>query len=116
MKTIIYGPLAVIALALSSCDSGVHKAGASTALAITYPGTYPIKCACTTAMVADIVKRVGADQVLVQALMGEGVDPHLYKASPGDVSKLNDADFILYSGLHLEGKMGDVLARMASKK
>ena len=45
--------------------------------------------------------------------MGPGVDPHLYKASESDVRRLAEADLILYNGLHLEGKMGDILTKMA---
>lgn len=82
----------------------------------TYSGNYPIRVVCTTGMVADLVRNVGGDKVTVNALMGEGVDPHLYKASPGDVNQLNGADVIFYSGLHLEGKMADVFVRMARKK
>jgi manganese/zinc/iron transport system substrate-binding protein len=48
--------------------------------------------------------------------MGEGVDPHLYKASPADVSQLSQADIILYSGLHLEGKLAELLERMSRRK
>jgi manganese/zinc/iron transport system substrate-binding protein len=81
-----------------------------------YEGEFPIRAVCTTGMVADLVKNVGGDHVAVTQLMGEGVDPHLYKASPGDASALNGADVIFYSGLHLEGKMADLFERMAAKK
>src|SRR5262245_24030432 len=74
----------------------------------TYAGDYPMKAVCTTGMVADIVRNVGGERVTVSQIMGEGVDPHLYKASPGDVNMLNGGDVIFYSGLHLEGKMADV--------
>jgi manganese/zinc/iron transport system substrate-binding protein len=67
-------------------------------------------------MVADLVEHVGGPHVAVTALMGEGVDPHLYKASSGDVARLNQADMVVYSGLHLEGRMGDVLSRLARRK
>src|SRR5512145_2698944 len=63
-------------------------------------------------MIADIVKNVGGERVQVTALMGPGVDPHLYKASEGDVIRLQEADVILYNGLHLEAQMGDVLERL----
>src|SRR5437667_68273 len=69
-----------------------------------FGGTYPLQAVCTTGMVADLVRRVGGEQVAVTQLMGEGVDPHLYKPSTGDLSTLNRADVIFYSGLHLEGK------------
>ena len=66
----------------------------------------------TTSMITDLVENIGGDKVLVEGLMGAGVDPHLYKASEGDVSKLSNADMILYNGLHLEGKLVDVFERM----
>ncbi|GJM72717.1 hypothetical protein HMSSN036_49330 [Paenibacillus macerans] len=48
-------------------------------------------------------------------LMGPGVDPHLYKASQGDVKKLDEAEIIFYGGLHLEGKMTEI-SRSWSKR
>lgn len=81
-----------------------------------HTGSYPIQVVCTTGMVADLVRNVGGELVQVTQIMGEGVDPHLYKASPGDVAKLNSADVIFYSGLHLEGKMADVFVRLARSK
>jgi manganese/zinc/iron transport system substrate-binding protein len=81
-----------------------------------YSGTHPIKTVCTTGMVADVVREVGGDRVDVVQLMGEGVDPHLYKASPGDVSRLRAADIIFYSGLHLEGKMAEIFELMSRRK
>jgi manganese/zinc/iron transport system substrate-binding protein len=66
----------------------------------------------TTGMIADIVRNVGGWRVEVSALMGPGVDPHLYKASEGDVLQLQEADVIFYNGLHLEAQMGRVLERL----
>ena len=66
----------------------------------------------TTTMITDLVKNIGGDSINVQGLMGSGVDPHLYKASAGDVSKLTEADVIFYNGLHLEGKLVDVFEKM----
>lgn len=81
-----------------------------------YAGPYPIQVVCTTGMVADLARNVGGRHVAVHALMGEGVDPHLYKASPADVRELNRADIIFYSGLHLEGKLAELLERMSRRK
>lgn len=72
----------------------------------------PINVVTTTGMIADIVVNVGGERVDVQSLMGPGVDPHLYKASEGDVRRLQEADVIFYNGLHLEAQMGEVLERM----
>lgn len=69
----------------------------------------------TTTMITDLVKNVGGDIVQVEGLMGAGVDPHLYKASEGDVLKLSNADMVMYNGLHLEGKLEDVFERMKSQ-
>jgi manganese/zinc/iron transport system substrate-binding protein len=73
----------------------------------------PIKVAATTTMVADLVRQIGGERVQVAGLMGPGVDPHLYKASAGDIAKLQDARVIFYGGLHLEGRMTDVFTRVA---
>ncbi|NPA71209.1 MAG: zinc ABC transporter solute-binding protein [Gammaproteobacteria bacterium] len=70
----------------------------------------------TTGMIADLVKNIGGNQVSVRALMGTGVDPHLYKATQGDLRRLVKADIIFYNGLHLEGKMQDIFRKMARKK
>lgn len=72
-----------------------------------------IQVTCTTAQVADLVRNIGKEVVEVTVLMGEGVDPHLYKASQGDISKLSEADIIFYNGLMLEGRMGDIFVKMA---
>lgn len=77
-------------------------------------GTFRI--VTTTSMITDLVKNVGGDKVSVTGLMGAGVDPHLYKASEGDVSKLSQADMILYNGLQLEGKLVEVFENMQRQK
>ena len=71
---------------------------------------------CTTGMVADAVIQLVDTQARVVSLMGPGVDPHLYKASQGDLEWLYDADMVIYSGLHLEGKMGEVLEKLSRIK
>jgi manganese/zinc/iron transport system substrate-binding protein len=72
------------------------------------PGA-PLRVVATTTIVADLVRVVGAERVAVEALMGPGVDPHLYKPSAGDVRRMTEARAVFLSGLHLEGKMGEVL-------
>jgi manganese/zinc/iron transport system substrate-binding protein len=75
-----------------------------------------VRVTTTVGMVGDTVRNVGGDRVEVTSLMGPGVDPHLYKASEGDLSRLANADIILYNGLNLEGKMGDIFVKMARSK
>ncbi|MFQ5569916.1 MAG: metal ABC transporter solute-binding protein, Zn/Mn family [Rhodothermales bacterium] len=71
-----------------------------------------INVVTTTSMIADLVRVVGGERVDVVGLMGPGVDPHLYKASEGDVARMAAADVIFYNGLHLEGKMTEVFEQM----
>jgi manganese/zinc/iron transport system substrate-binding protein len=70
----------------------------------------------TTGMIKDAIEHVAGNHAEVIALMGPGVDPHLYKATQGDVEKLSNADIVFYNGLHLEGKMGEVLEKLGHAK
>ena len=74
-----------------------------------------IRAVTTIGMITDIVQIVGGERVQVTGLMGPGVDPHLYKASEGDVTRMADANVIFYNGLHLEAKMGEVLEQMEGR-
>ena len=75
-------------------------------------GDGPIRIVATTSIVGDLARQIAGDAATVEALMGAGVDPHLYQASQGDVQTLGNADLILYSGLHLEGRMEEVFEQM----
>ena len=75
-----------------------------------------IKIVCTTSIVADAIRNLVPENVVVTALMGSGIDPHLYKATQGDLERLQRADIVFYNGLHLEGKMGDVLVKLGRVK
>jgi manganese/zinc/iron transport system substrate-binding protein len=76
----------------------------------------PLKVVATTGMIGDLVENIGGDQVALEVLMGPGVDPHLYKATQGDLRRLQRADVVFYNGLHLEGRMQDVFEKMARFK
>lgn len=69
----------------------------------------------TTTILGDTVREIGGELINLEILMGPGVDPHLYKASAEDVKKMTKADMIIYNGLHLEGKMGDVFENMKNQ-
>lgn len=74
-----------------------------------------VRAVTTIGMITDIVAAVGGDRVEVRGLMGPGVDPHLYKASEGDVIRMAEADVVFYNGLHLEGKMTEVFEKMGGR-
>ncbi|MFA7330029.1 MAG: zinc ABC transporter substrate-binding protein [Candidatus Delongbacteria bacterium] len=71
-----------------------------------------LRVVCTTGMITDLATRVGGGQIVCQGLMGPGVDPHLYKATAGDVERLSRADLVLYNGLHLEARLAEVFAHL----
>lgn len=70
----------------------------------------------TIGMITDAVEHVGGTRVRVEGLMGPGIDPHLYKASEGDLRRLERSDVVFYGGLHLEAKMADVLERIGERR
>jgi len=82
----------------------------------TFSADYPIKVVCTTAQVADMLENIGGEHVEVVSMMGAGVDPHLYKATPSDMSLFQRSDIIFYNGMHLEGRLADLLVRYARRK
>jgi len=79
-------------------------------------GNRKIIIVTTTGMIEDAARQVTGDLATVTGLIGPGVDPHLYKASQGDLEKLTGADIIFFNGLHLEGKMGEVLEKLGKRK
>lgn len=99
--------LTASALLLGACAAGSGDQGKKDGV---------IHVTATTGMIADAVANVGGEYVSVTGLMGPGIDPHLYRASQGDVRKLDNADIIFYNGLHLEGKMGEIFERLEQRK
>lgn len=75
-----------------------------------------MKVLTTTSILKDAVYNIAGDAAEVESVMGSGVDPHLYKATQGDLQKMMDADMIVYNGLYLEGKMGEVLEKLSRQK
>ena len=100
----ILGIALAATILLSACSAAVEKGDVA---------DRQIDVITTIGMITDIVKNVGGERVSVIGLMGSGVDPHLYKASEGDVTKMANADIIFYNGLHLEAQMADVFEQMS---
>lgn len=76
----------------------------------------PLRVVATTTVVADLVRQVGGDRVAVDCLMAPGIDPHSYKPTPRDADRLAGADLVVASGLHLEGKLTDLLERLGRSR
>ncbi|WP_291727639.1 metal ABC transporter solute-binding protein, Zn/Mn family [Bernardetia sp.] len=104
--------IVLLTFSLSSCIEKKSEQTSETA----QNSSKKLEIVCTTGMIADLVQNIVGGSANVVALMGVGVDPHLYKATQNDVSRLTEADMIFYNGLHLEGKMGEVLEKFASEK
>lgn len=92
--------------------AGVLYAGGSPE-PVSLSGEYPIDIVTTTGMVGDIARQVAGENGTVHNLMGEEVDPHLYRPTRADIARMQRADIIFYNGLHLEGRMGDTLVQLA---
>jgi manganese/zinc/iron transport system substrate-binding protein len=81
-----------------------------------FTGNFPIRIVATTGQVAELVARVGGNHVSTHALMGPGVDPHLFRPVVDDTRQLAAADMVFYNGLHLEGRMVEMFEEMAQHK
>jgi manganese/zinc/iron transport system substrate-binding protein len=75
----------------------------------------PLHIVATTGMIADAVTQVGGDRVEVVALMGPGVDPHLYRPTASDIARMAGADAVFYHGLNLEAQLREFLERLGSR-
>lgn len=102
--------LAVVALASALVLAGCARVAEDDRVRL--DGDGPVRIVATIGMIADVAENVGGERVDVTALMGPGIDPHVYKASEGDVELLVGADLVLYNGLHLEARLADVLERL----
>lgn len=109
-------PLLAISAGCGSEHSADGKPAVQPASIKPFDGEFPIQIVCTTGQVADMLRNIGGEHVEVTALMGPGVDPHLYRESPSDIEKLSDADAIFYNGLHLEGRMADLFEKLSARR
>lgn len=79
------------------------------------PANDTIKVVCTTSIMTDWVSNIASEKIEVLPLLKVGIDPHVYKPSKKDLDLLREADVIIYHGLHLEGKIIEVLEHMEDK-
>jgi manganese/zinc/iron transport system substrate-binding protein len=106
MRVIIKLIMLSTAIALSACGSPNNETSAGGKKLIV----------TTTNILGDVVNEIVGDSAEVKSLMGPGVDPHLYKPSQGDIELLSRANIIVYNGLHLEGKMQEILEKIGRQK
>ena len=68
----------------------------------------------STAMLADAARAVGGPSPRIESLMGEGVDPHLFRPTRADTARLLAADLVVLNGHRLEGRMEEVVGRLSA--
>src|SRR5829696_8246834 len=100
INAVVTGALSLAALLILAMSPGCDSAGGTSD---NKSGKIPV--VATTSMVGDLVARIGGDRVDLKVIMGAGVDPHTFKASPSDFADLARGKLCFYNGLHLEGKM-----------
>lgn len=107
-----------LSIALIGCSSsaGTGDGTGGTDMGDASESEDKVRVTTTIGQIADAVQHIGGDRVEVQAIMGPGTDPHVYRTSQGDISKLEEADIIFYNGLNLEGNMNDMFVNMAQSK
>ena len=69
----------------------------------------------TTGYLADAVANV-APEAKITTMVGPGGDPHTYQPSTQDVQVIQDADVVVWTGLHLEARMDDLLEGLGDKQ
>jgi manganese/zinc/iron transport system substrate-binding protein len=79
------------------------------------PGDSRPYVVATTGMVRDAAEQIGGDLFRIDGIMGPGVDPHLYRATPADIRRMERADLLLYNGLLLEGRLAEILDKLGSR-
>ncbi|MCG7230439.1 MULTISPECIES: metal ABC transporter substrate-binding protein [Corynebacterium] len=107
MKKIIALPLAslVVASTLSACTSSDSTEAQDDNLTIF----------ATTGYLADAAANIAPDADIT-TMVGPGGDPHTYQPTTRDIEKMQDADLVLWNGLHLEAQMVDQLSSLGEKQ
>ncbi len=116
-RFILFGTILLASIFLTACPQ--KNSNSSTTNTASSSGTIETKkpkVVVTIGMVADVTRTIGNECIKVTAIMGPGIDPHLYTASANDVRLFQQADMIFYSGYHLEGKLAEVLEKMSESR
>lgn len=80
------------------------------------PQSQYIQILTTTQMVADALRPHLNKNCSIVVLFPEGIDPHTYRPVPSDIQRLQEADAIVYNGLHLEANMESMFKHLSRSK
>ncbi|AZN73078.1 manganese transporter [Georhizobium profundi] len=95
---------AMVAVAILALSVGASAQGAD---------REKLQVVATVSMIGDAVRSVAGDRADVQTLMGEGVDPHLYRQTQADVAAMARADAVFWNGLYLEAQLEEFLEQLS---
>ena len=101
--------LTALILALVVAGAAMVVGGpAISAQPVSQTGT--LKVVVGTAIVQDLVTRVGGDRVEASSIVPPGADPHTYQPTPRDVQGLQGARLAVWNGLGLDDTAADLVA------
>jgi len=89
---------AVSFLLLSSCGSDSSSADSDRPSVVV-----------STPILGALVSEIVGDAAEVTVLMPNGVDPHVWEASPKEIEALSSADVVVINGLHLEESLDEAI-------
>lgn len=75
----------------------------------------PLQVMTTIGMLADLATDLGGECTAVTSLMGAGSDPHLYRPSAGDITRLSQAELIFFVDPALEARLAEVLSSFGDR-
>ena len=78
------------------------------------PASEEVRVLASLEIFADMVRNVGGDRVMVEALLPSGADVHTYELPPSRVADVARADIIFLNGLDLEEQAGKIARTNAS--
>src|ERR1041385_401200 len=94
--------LAVLTLALSSCDFAFSSRAPDVLT--------------TTTILADVTRNIVGDRHSVGALLPIGADPHSYQPTPQDATKINKSKVLIINGAEYESFLNTLLQNANTQK
>jgi manganese/iron transport system substrate-binding protein len=59
----------------------------------------------TTSILCDLTEQIAKQTIELKCLVGAGVDPHVYQATPEDRQSIDKADLVLYGGYNFDSSL-----------
>lgn len=103
-------------LSFTACDRGKNSLSVSKESPISkQPSSTRTVVVCTTTVICDAVRQVGGKDFQIVGIIPPKQDPHIYTPRPSDGLLFRRAAIVFVNGLHLEGKMLDMIENAGKK-